>query len=309
MKGVRTVFAGTPAFAVPALKALAASDHRPLAVLTQPDRAAGRGRKVRPGPVKQCAVDAGLDVIQPSSLKARALQARLADLQPELMITAAYGLIVPGALLDLPRHGCWNLHASLLPRWRGASPIQQAILAGDAETGVALMQMDKGLDTGPVILEAETAIADTDSAGTLHDRLANMAATLLLDALDRLVRGNLPAARPQNAALATHAPLIRREDAELDWHEAAADLARKVRAYNPWPVAFAALDGDTLRVHRARAVAVSSTSTRPGQRLHDRPGRLVVACGRGALELLEVQAPGRKPVSARDWLNAHPVRG
>ncbi|NBD96319.1 MAG: methionyl-tRNA formyltransferase [Gammaproteobacteria bacterium] len=306
MKGVRTVFAGTPAFAVPALKALIASGHRPLAVMTQPDRAAGRGRRVRPGPVKQLAVDAGIEVLQPQSLKTPEARARLAELKPELLITAAYGLLLPRAVLELPDHGCWNLHASLLPRWRGASPIQQAVLAGDRKTGVSLMQMEIGLDTGPVILAAETPIAESDSAGTLHDRLAGMAAVVLAEALDRLVRGDLPAPRPQNAALATHAPLIQRKDAELDWRQDAERLARMVRAYNPWPVAHTCLDGQTLRVLRARAVAGPSAPVSPGGRLHDRPGQLIVACGRDALELLEVQAPGRRVVSARDWLNAHP---
>jgi methionyl-tRNA formyltransferase len=308
VKGLRTVFAGTPAFAVPALEALIASDHRPLAVLTQPDRAAGRGRKVRPGPVKQLALDAGIEVLQPPSLKTPESRSRLAELEPDLLITAAYGLLLPAAVLDMPVHGCWNLHASLLPRWRGASPIQQAILAGDAETGVSLMQMDAGLDTGPVILASGTPIAGSDSSGALHDRLARMSAVLLIEALDRLVSGKLPTPRPQNESLATHAPLIRKADAELDWRSDAERLARMVRAYNPWPIAHGELEGQPLRVFHAEAVAASSSAP-PCERLRADPGRLIVACGRGALELLQVQTPGRRIVSARDWLNARPDRG
>jgi len=306
--GVRTVFAGTPAFAVPALEALIASEHRPVAVLTQPDRAAGRGRKVRPGPIKQLAMDAGIEVLQPASLKAPDSRQRLAELEPELLITAAYGLLLPRAVLDLPTHGCWNLHASLLPRWRGASPIQQAILAGDRETGISLMQMDAGLDTGPVILQSATPIDQSENAGALHDRLAGMAAALTVEALDRLVRGELPAPRAQDEALATHAPLIQRADAELDWRKDAEQLARMVRAYNPWPVAHAEFEGHALRMLSAKALS-GSQKVPPGGRLPDYPGRLVVACGHGALELLDVQSPGRKVVSARDWVNAHPSRG
>ena len=251
------------------------------------------------------AVDAGIDVFQPRSLKSPDSRSALQAIRPDLLVTAAYGLLLPRAVLDLPAHGCWNLHASLLPRWRGASPINQAILAGDEQTGISLMQMDEGLDTGPVIMEAATAILDEETAGELHDRLAPLAADLLTDALDRLESGCLPEPRPQDDALATHAPLINKADARLDWHLPAAELARRVRGYHPWPVAFAELDGVDFRIHRARAV--------PGQ--GGAPGTLVrgggqdavvVACGEGMLEILELQAPGRKRVSARDWLNAHP---
>lgn len=306
MKPLRTIFAGTPAFAVPALEALLASGHRPLAVLTQPDRGAGRGRRVAYGPVKQLAVEAGVDVLQPTSLKTAEVREQLAALNPDLLITAAYGLLLPQAVLDLPVHGCWNLHASLLPRWRGASPINQAILAGDAESGISLMQMEAGLDTGPVLLQASTRIDPDENAGQLHDRLSVMAAAVLIEGLDRLISSQLPAPVPQNPALATHAPMIDKADARLDWRRDAADLARMVRAYNPWPVAFGEIEGLECRIFKATAIVENSG---PAGRLVRDPGfrdRVRVACGAGALDIFELQAPGRKRVSARDWLNAHP---
>jgi methionyl-tRNA formyltransferase len=300
---MRIVFAGTPAFAVPALRTLIdRADWRPVAVLTQPDRGSGRGRKLRFGPIKQLAVDAGVDVLQPRSLKHEEARAELAEYRPDLLVTAAYGLLLPPEVLDMPAHGCWNLHASLLPRWRGASPINQAILAGDAETGISLMQMDAGLDTGPVILRRATSIGPEETAGELHDRLAEMAGEILGDALQRLDEGSLPAAVPQDEALATHAPLIDKGDARLDWNRPAEELARMVRAYHPWPIAFGDIEGTTWRIHRARAGEGSAPA---GEILADRgPEVLAVGCGRGVLEILELQGPGRKPVAARDWFNA-----
>ncbi|AKS40702.1 methionyl-tRNA formyltransferase [Wenzhouxiangella marina] len=306
MSGLRTIFAGTPEFAVPALRALIDSPHRPMAVLCQPDRPAGRGRKLRFGPVKACALEAGIEVLQPASLKSEDAQRPLRELRPDIIITAAYGLLLPRAVLELPVHGCWNLHASLLPRWRGASPINQAVLAGDVETGMSLMQMDVGLDTGPVLLQSATPIGPDESAGELHDRLAPMAADLLLDGLKRLVEGSLPEPQPQDDALATHAPLIQREDARLDWSRPAVDLARQVRAYNPWPVAFGDIEGLSCRIFEARAI--EQISAEPGRLIRGAgEGReIVVACGQGALAIASLQAPGRKRVSARDWLNGHP---
>jgi methionyl-tRNA formyltransferase len=306
LKSLTTVFAGTPDFAVPALKSLIESGHGPEIVLTQPDRGAGRGRKVRPGPVKQLAIDAGIEVLQPETLKAGAALDRIAELRPDLLITAAYGLLLPRQVLDLPAHGCWNLHASLLPRWRGASPINQAILAGDERTGISLMQMDVGLDTGPVLLQAETGIGSDETAGDLHDRLAQMAAVLLAEGLQRLVAGSLPKPMPQNDALSTHAPLIAKEDARLDWSAGAAELERFIRAFNPWPVAFGQIEDMDCRVFRA--TVGPDIDPAPGQLLrgHGRRDCIIVACGRGSLEIRELQAPGRKRVSASDWLNAHP---
>jgi len=306
VSALRTVFAGTPQFAVPALQALIASDHRPLAVLCQPDRPAGRGRRMRIGPVKACALDAGIEILQPRSLKDEGARAPLVELRPDLIVTAAYGLLLPRSVLELPAYGCWNLHASLLPRWRGASPINQAILAGDAETGMTLMQMDPGLDTGPVLMTMPTAIAPDETAGELHDRLSVMAADLLREALDALSSGRLPALQPQDDAQATHAPLIQREDARLDWTRPADELARQVRAYNPWPVAHGPVNGLELRVFEARVL--NHLAGEPGTLLrgHGEKEVVVVACGEGALGLGQVQAPGRKRISARDWLNGHP---
>ncbi len=306
MSALPLVFAGTPAFAVPALQALIDSPYRPLAVLTQPDRGAGRGRKVRASPVKECALDAGIPVHQPASLRDPAALEPLRPLAPKLLVTAAYGLLLPRAVLDWPEHGCWNLHASLLPRWRGASPINQAILAGDRETGISLMQMDSGLDTGPVLLHSATAIGATETAGELHDRLAPLAAKLLLEGIEGLLAGRLPEPRGQDPALATHAPLIDKRDAELDWAGPAEALDRQVRAYNPWPVAFADIEGQPCRVHRARAIP--ELAGEPGRLIRDPQlaGRILVGCGQGALEILVLQAPGRKPQAASDWLNAHP---
>ncbi len=304
---MRVVFAGTPDFAVPALQALIGHPKwRPVAVLTQPDRPAGRGRKLKFGPVKQVAVDAGIDVFQPDSLKSPESRSPLVEIQPDLLVTAAYGLLLPAAVLELPVHGCWNLHASLLPRWRGASPINQAVLAGDEQTGISLMQMDAGLDTGPVIMQRSTGIDPEETAGQLHDRLAPLAAELLVDGLERLEAGRLPEPVPQDNELATHAPLIRKSDARLDWQQSAGQLARMVRAYHPWPVAFAELEGVDFRIHRARAVAGNGGA--PGTLVRGRGHRdgIAVACGEGVLEILELQAPGRKRVTARDWLNAHP---
>ncbi len=301
---MRIVFAGTPAFALPALGRLIESTAwRPVAVLTQPDRAAGRGRRLRPSPVKQLALDAGIPVLQPTSLRGPESRSALAGYRPDLLVTAAYGLLLPPAVLAMPTHGCWNLHASLLPRWRGASPINQAILAGDAETGISLMQMDAGLDTGPVILQRAIPIGREESAGELHDRLSDLAAEVLLDALTRLNTGRLPAARPQDEASATHAPLIRKSDAEIDWRAPARDIDRMVRAYQPWPVAWGRIGAvDGVRIHRSRAV---DGAGKAGEMLRDAgAGRLVIACGEGALEILELQMAGRKRVSARDWLNA-----
>ena len=298
------MFAGTPEFACPALRALIRR-HPPVGVLTQPDRPAGRGRKVRYGPVKQLALEAGIETHQPGTLRdANAVEA-LRVLAPDLIVTAAYGLLLPRQVLDLPRHGCWNLHASLLPRWRGASPIQQAILAGDERTGVTLMQMDVGMDTGHLLMTAETEIDSAESAGALHDRLAGMAAPLLIDALERLRTGTLPDPQPQADDRATHAPRIDKGDAHLDWNQDAERLSRMVRAYDPWPVAHGNIAGQTLRVFKAHPEPTSSNEA-PGSLVPGRRDSICVACGSGSLEILELQAPGRNRVTAKQWLNAHP---
>ena len=306
MNQARIVFAGTPDFAVPALQSLVDAGHAPVAVYTQPDRPAGRGRKLQHGPVKRAALNHDLPVYQPGTLRDETVQSELAALRPDLMIVVAYGLLLPPQVLALPRLGCVNLHASLLPRWRGAAPVQRAILAGDRETGITLMQMDAGLDTGPALAETRCQINADDTGGSLHDRLAELGARLLHEQLDALLAGRL-APRPQAAEGATHAPRILRDEARIDWSQPALQIERQVRAFNPWPVAFSQLGEDNLRIWQARAVP-DSFPGQPGS-LHPVDGRLYVATGEGALELAQIQLPGRRPVSARDLINARPLEG
>jgi methionyl-tRNA formyltransferase len=251
MTSLRIAFAGTPQFALPALRALLKSAHRVVGVLTQPDRPAGRGQHLRASPVKLLAAEHGLAVAQPSTLKTPEGRAELASWSPDVLVVVAYGLILPQAALDLPRLGCVNIHGSLLPRWRGAAPIHRAILAGDAETGVTIMQLDAGLDTGPMLLERSRSIGLHDTAGDLHDALAELGAAALIEALDGLAAGTLRA-RAQPAAGATYAPKIEKSEAVLDWTASALALDRKVRAFNPWPIAETRFGDETLRVLRAR---------------------------------------------------------
>lgn len=302
---MRIVFAGTPEFAVPCLQALLDASQRVVAVYTQPDRPAGRGRQPQPSPVKRCAKAAGIPVLQPESLKHPAAQEALQALAPDLLVVVAYGLILPRAVLAIPTHGCWNVHASLLPRWRGAAPIQRALIAGDAETGVDLMQMEAGLDTGPVLLEARTPIRGEDTAASLHDRLSALGAGVLGEGIRLLGEGRLPPARPQAAEGVCYAHKLDKAEALLDWGEPAALLERKVRAFNPWPVAEVDLCGERLRVHAAR---LREGRGQAGELLPGARGELIVACGEGALELCSVQRAGGRAVSARDYLNARPLR-
>jgi methionyl-tRNA formyltransferase len=305
---LRIVFAGTPEFSVPALETLHAAGHRIVAVYTQPDRPAGRGRGVVQSPVKQRATALGLRVEQPPTLKAAAAQATLAAYAPDAMVVVAYGLILPQAVLDVPRLGCLNIHASLLPRWRGAAPIQRALLAGDARTGVSIMLMDAGLDTGPELLRRELAIGPRETGGGLHDRLAPLGAEAIVAALPGWARGTLPA-QPQPAEGATYAAKIAKQEARIDWTRPAVEIDRLVRAFNPWPVAETRLAGEQLRVWEASPEReIGAVGIPPGTLLAV-PNRIVVATGDGALELLQVQLPGRKPVSARDLLNSRNLRG
>lgn len=298
------VFAGTPAFGQPSLERLIERGDKPVAVLTQPDRPAGRGRSLQASPIKQMAIAHNIPVHQPDTLKGF----DLAALDADLLITAAYGLLLPKAVLDAPRLGCWNLHASLLPRWRGASPIQQAILAGDQNTGISLMQMDEGLDTGPVIMQQAIAIKDDETAGQLHDRLALVASELLIEALDALAAEQLPRPTPQPSEGVVHAPLIKKADAKIDWTQSAKYLERMVRAYNPWPVAYTDIFSDLgvnpLRIWEAKVG--EDTGLMPGTLLRGQTDAVVVACGKGSLRLTSLQAPGKRPLSAKDWFNAHP---
>jgi len=306
MSRARIVFAGTPDFAVPALQCLIDSGNAPIAVYTQPDRPAGRGRKLRPGPVKRAALVHELPVYQPASLRDDAAQTELQALQPDLMVVVAYGLLLPPRVLALPVRGCINLHASLLPRWRGAAPVQRAILAGDRETGVTLMQMESGLDTGPILAMTRCAIQPDDTGGSLHDRLATLGAELLGKQLEPLLAGDL-ASRPQPAEGITYATKINRQEARIDWTQPAGQIERQIRAFNPWPVAFSQIEEETLRIWQAR-VSDASLSGPPGRLYPDR-GVLNVATGEGTLELEQVQLPGRQPISVRDLLNARELAG
>ena len=301
--GLKLLFAGTPEFAVPMLDVALARD-QVLAVLTQPDRPAGRGRQPQASPVKRLALEHAVPVLQPVTLRDEAIQARLRALAPDLLVVVAYGLILPQAVLDIPRFGVWNVHASLLPRWRGAAPIQRAIEAGDDTTGVCLMQMQRGLDTGPVIVHKATPIQPQETAGHLHDRLAVLGAQVLTDGLARLRTDRIfPAAQPQDSALATYAHKLDKAEAKLDWQQPAPVLARKVRAFSPWPIAEVMLAGERLRIHQAQAVAGTGV---PGQILASGREGIVVACAEGALRLERIQRDGGKPIAAADYLNARP---
>ncbi|WP_225764980.1 methionyl-tRNA formyltransferase [Stenotrophomonas sp. Marseille-Q4652] len=299
---MRIVFAGTPDFAVPCLRA-AARHQEVVAVYTQPDRPAGRGRGLMASPVKLEAIERGIPVFQPETLKDPAAQEQLRALQPDLMVVVAYGLILPRAVLEIPTHGCWNVHASLLPRWRGAAPIQRAIEAGDAETGVCLMQMEAGLDTGPVLLSQKTPISDSDTGGQLHDRLAELGAQVLADGLGLLRAGLKPVAQPQPEAGVTYAHKLDKAQARLDWNEDATALARRVRAFNPWPIAEASLAGERLRIHGAVPLA-DNQGKAPGTVLAASKDGIDIACGQGALRLRVVQREGGKSITAADYLNA-----
>ena len=299
---MKIIFAGTPEFAVASLGA-AARQHEVVAVYTQPDRPAGRGRGLMPSPVKLDAIARGIPVFQPESLKTPEAQQQLRELQPDLMIVVAYGLILPKAVLAIPTHGCWNVHASLLPRWRGAAPIQRAIEAGDAETGVCLMQMEAGLDTGPVLLRQHTPISDTDTGGQLHDRLAQMGAQVLSDGLGLLRAGLKPVPQRQPEAGVTYAHKLDKAEAKLDWAEPAAVLARRVRAFNPWPVAEATLAGERVRIHGAVAIE-DNRGQAPGTVIGAAREGIDIACGQGALRLRVVQREGGKAITAADYLNA-----
>ncbi|EPJ6838233.1 methionyl-tRNA formyltransferase [Stenotrophomonas maltophilia] len=299
---MRIVFAGTPEFAVSSLRA-AARHHEVVAVYTQPDRPAGRGRGLAPSPVKLEAVARGIPVYQPESLKDEAAQQQLRDLQPDLMVVVAYGLILPKAVLAIPTHGCWNVHASLLPRWRGAAPIQRAIQAGDAKTGVCLMQMEAGLDTGPVLLHQELPIVATDTGGQLHDKLAELGAQVLSDGLGLLRAGIKPIARPQPEQGVTYAHKLDKAEARLDWAQDADALARTVRAFNPWPIAEATLAGERVRIHGAVALDLAHGQA-PGTVLAASRDGIDIACGQGALRLRTLQREGGKAITAADYLNA-----
>ena len=298
---MRLVFAGTPPFAAQALKALHAAGHDIALVLTQPDRPAGRGLKPKPSAVAELAASLGLPMAKPATLKSPEGRAPIEAAAPDLMVVAAYGLILPQSVLTIPRRGCLNIHASLLPRWRGAAPVQRAILAGDPETGVAIMAMEAGLDTGPVLLEHRLPILATDTAGSLTEKLAGLGATAIVEALERL-DGLAP--RAQEDAGVTYAAKVEKAEAALDWERDAVDLHRQVRAFNPFPGAETILGGEALKVWEASCVEASGP---PGTVIGVHEGRPVVACGRGALALTVIQRPGARRMAATDFVRGHPM--
>ena len=308
MTSLQIAFAGTPQFAVPALRALLASAHRVVGVLTQPDRPAGRGRELRASPIKLLALEHSMPLAQPATLRTPEGRAALERWAPDLLVVVAYGLILPPAVLALPRLGCLNIHGSLLPRWRGAAPIHRALLAGDTETGVTIMQLDAGLDTGPILLERRRAIGPHDTSGDLHDALSVLGATALLEAIDGLINGTL-VPRPQPAEGMSYAPKLEKSEARLDWHSSAASLDRQIRAFNPWPIAETRLAGETLRVLSALVSEARATEGAPGTVLGLAADGLRVACGAGVLALRELQRAGKRPVSARDFANAVRIAG
>jgi methionyl-tRNA formyltransferase len=312
-RALRLGFAGTPRFAIPALDALARSRHRLLAVFTQPDRPAGRGQSLHQSPVKQRAAELRLAVHQPASFKTDETAGLLRSLELDALVVVAYGLILPAAALAIPRSGCFNIHASLLPRWRGAAPIQRAMLAGDARTGVTIMRMEAALDTGPILALREEPIADRDTAGTLHDRLAHLGAELIVDTLDAVASGTAQEhAQPPSGV--TYAGKISKAEASIDWSDDASSIWRRVRAFNPWPIAETALDGMQLRVWEAEiaaqfAAAAAADGPSAGSVLAASSDGIDVACGRGALRILRLQLAGRKPLAAREFIKSRPLAG
>lgn len=306
---MRIVFLGTGAIGVPSLKALAASGaHEIQAVFTQPDRPAGREMKLRPPPVKVAARALDLPVFQPAKIRASDARADLAALAPEVIVVAAYGQILPKAVLSLPRLGCINIHASLLPRHRGAAPIQAAIVEGDNETGITIMQMDEGLDTGDILLKVATPIEPGETAGSLHDRLALLAPAALLECLDRIACGTASRER-QDAELATYAPKLSREDGKIDWKRSAVEIERRIRAMTPWPGAYTSIllrnAKVTLKIHRAELCEVDGGQA--GTVVAAEDDGIVVAAGEGGIVLKEVQIAGGKRLKVPDFLRGHPI--
>jgi len=301
MSGLSIVFAGTPAFGLPSLQALHESPHSIKAVYTQPDRPAGRGQKLQASPIKSWAQELGIAVYQPLNFKADEDVEALRALQPDVMVVIAYGLILPERVLSIPRYGCINVHASLLPRWRGASPIVQAILAGDTKTGVTIMQMDKGMDTGDMLMPVACEIETNETSQTLHDKLSALSAKPLLETLMACLQGALNPQK-QDDSLATYAPKIHKEQAAIDWHKSAHEIDCQIRAFNPWPVAYAVIGDDVCRIHEA-SVEFGKTKAKPGEIIAKTRQALSVACRDGIIHITRLQFPGGRAMSVSDWMN------
>jgi len=305
---LKVIFAGTPDFSVVALQALLDSEHEVIAVYTQPDRPAGRGRKLTASPVKALASANAIPVYQPVSLKATSAQKELVDLNADVMVVVAYGLILPEAVLQAPRHGCLNIHASILPRWRGAAPIQRAILAGDSQSGVTIMQMDKGLDTGDMLAIKTCAIEARDTGSSLHDRLADMGALALLQTLGDIDAGRLhPDA--QDDALASYAHKLDKQEALIDWHQDAALIVRKVQAFNSWPVAYTSYNGKSLRLWQARLINSNTTEQAMGEVVAESSEGIDIVANNGIVRILELQMPGKKRIMVKDFINGQSLLG
>ncbi len=302
----RIIFAGTPDFSVPPLRALLASAHRVVAVYTQPDRPSGRGRKLSPSPVKELALDAGIPVYQPLNFKDPDAVRELQSLGADLMVVVAYGLLLPKSVLDAPRLGCVNIHASVLPRWRGAAPIQRAVLAGDGISGVTIMRMEEGLDTGPMFLIEEVPLAADETGGSLHDRLSVLGAEALMQALPGILDGSL-VPEPQDESQTCYARKLDKSEAVIDWTRAAPDIERQVRAFNPWPVAQTRFEDANLRIWRAQAI--SGVGGAPGTVMNAARGGIDVATGKGLLRITELQLPGKRAMGAQDFINANSIQG
>lgn len=302
MQPLKIVFAGTPDFAQSVFAAILASQHSVIAAYTQPDRPSGRGRKLTASPVKQLALENDIAVYQPLNFKDQADIDDLAALQPDIMVVVAYGLLLPQAVLDIPKLGCINVHASLLPRWRGAAPIQRSIAEGDQETGVTIMQMDAGLDTGDMLLKATTPIDSNENGGSLHDRLADIGAKACVEALDLMVDGKL-AGEKQDDSQANYAHKLSKEEGRLDWQQSAQQLHDKIRGFYPWPVAYSSLDDKVIRIHAAK-LGQSDSSATPGEIIAADKNGIEVATGEGTLIINKLQLPGGKALTAADVLNS-----